>query len=152
MFLLLFQKTGHNSVPFFSSVWEDRVQSLQTLLGSSRASEDAGTIWLVSNRTYRLQEDSPSPESCPFSDDMPACPIAVQDAASLSPEEVTDFTFSKLSPKHARCLTKQAPGYPSDFPSRKFHVVARTTEIRRMHSCSTPQFYTALASQTDCHS
>ena len=70
------------------------MQSLQTLLGSSRASEGAGTIWLVSNGIYWLQEDSPSPESCPFSDDMPACPITVQDAASLSPEEVTDFTFS----------------------------------------------------------
>ena len=38
-------------MPFISRVWEERVQSLQTPLGSPRASKDAGAIWLAGNST-----------------------------------------------------------------------------------------------------
>lgn len=51
LFLFVFHEAGHKSMPFISRVWEERVQSLQTPLGSPRASKDAGAIWLAGNST-----------------------------------------------------------------------------------------------------
>lgn len=81
-----------NKCPSLSSMWEGMVQSL--LPGSSRASKDAGTIWLVSNRTYCFQEDAFSSCSVPQLMTLLPVPIMAQEAALFSPEGLTDFTFS----------------------------------------------------------
>lgn len=72
------------------------------------------------------------------------------DAASLSPGEITDFTFSELCSPHASCLLKQDPGYPSDFPSRKLHVVAKIPEIPGSPAAPQLLFSTALARRAAC--
>lgn len=135
----------NNKGLFISAMWEGMVRSL--LLGYSRASKDAGTIWLVSNRTYCSQEDALSSSVLSLSWWHSCLPPSwlrellhslLRDWLILPP-------LSQLSPKHTSRLTKQAMGMLQAFPSRKFHTVTRTPEIPTIPRCSTASVFHCIS-------